>query len=276
MKLRTIQGLLHAELISGTEIQLETEIASACGSDLMSDVLSFGRSGQVLLTGLTNAQSIRTAHIIAVKALVYVRGKRPNDEALELAKLKDIPVLATRYMLYEACGLLYRNGLPGIGPPEEQIPLPPETKEANGFFRSFEIMGRNFSHAGSVSTSVKDILEDIGIHPGVVLRAAIAAYEAEMNVVLYAEQGEMTLLITPSLIRLQLRDEGPGIPDIGLAMQEGYSTATPEMREMGFGAGMGLPNIKKNADRFEIHSEIGKGTRLEISFDLPPAQKRDA
>jgi serine/threonine-protein kinase RsbT len=276
MKLKTIQGLLHADLISGTEIQLETEIASACGSDLMSDVLAFGRSGQVLLTGLTNAQSIRTANIIAVKALVYVRGKRPNEEALELAKLKEIPVLATRYMMYEACGLLYRNGLPGVGAPDHRAPAPPKGKEANGFLRSFEITGRNFSRAGSVSTDVKDILEDIGIHPGIILRAAIAAYEAEMNVVLYAERAELTLLVTPNLVRLRLQDEGPGIPDIGLAMQEGYSTATPEMREMGFGAGMGLPNIQKNADRFEITSEVGKGTRLDISFDLMAAGKGGA
>ena len=276
MKLKTIRSLLQADLISGTDIQLETDIASACGSDLMSDVLAFGRSGQILLTGLTNAQSIRTANIIEAKALVYVRGKRPNDEALELAKQKDIPLLSTRYMMYEACGLLYRSGLPGINLQEDRSPLPSESRDPNGLARSFEIAGRNFSHAGSVSTGVKDILEDIGIPQSIIRRTAIAAYEAEMNIVLYAERGEMTLLVTPDLIRLQLRDEGPGIPDVGLAMQEGYSTATPEMREMGFGAGMGLPNIRRNADRFEIYSEVGKGTRLEISFDLPPARKGDA
>jgi serine/threonine-protein kinase RsbT len=272
MKLKVIQGLLHADLLSGTEGQLETDIASACGSDLMSDVLAFGRSGQLLLTGLTNAQSIRTAHIIEAKALTYVRGKRPNDEALELATLMGIPVLSTRYMMYEACGILYRNGLPGVGRPDPQGPPPPEIRDASDFHRSYEITGRNFSHAGSVSTSVKDVLEDIGIPPAIIRRVAIAAYEAEMNIVLYAEQGAMTLVVTPDLIRLQLRDQGPGIPDIGLAMQEGYSTATPEMREMGFGAGMGLPNIQKNADRFEITSDVGKGTRLEISFDLPPSK----
>ncbi|MBM3293303.1 MAG: anti-sigma regulatory factor [Candidatus Aminicenantes bacterium] len=134
--------------------------------------------------------------------------------------------------------------------------------------RSFEIAGRNFSRAGSASTTVKDILEDIGIDPLVIRRVAIAAYEAEMNVVMYADRGEMTLSVTPALVTLSLRDEGQGIPDIGLAMQEGYSTATPEMREMGFGAGMGLPNIKKNADRFEITSEVGRGTNLDIYFHL--------
>lgn len=275
MKLKDILRLLQADMISGTEIQLETDIASACSSDLMSDVLAFGRSGQVLLTGLANAQSIRTANIIEAKAVVYVRGKRPELETLALAKLKDIPVLTTRCMMYEACGLLYQNGLPGVGLPED-VPPPAEIRDSNSFFRSFEIIGRNFSRAGNVSTTVKDILEDIGIDSGVIRRTSIAAYEAEMNVVMYAERGEMTLHITPDLIHLELWDQGPGIPDIGLAMQEGYSTATPEMREMGFGAGMGLPNIQKNADRFEISSEVGKGTRLEIYFDLHPARRSEA
>ncbi|MCX6576537.1 MAG: ATP-binding protein [Candidatus Aminicenantes bacterium] len=136
--------------------------------------------------------------------------------------------------------------------------------------------GRNFSRAGNASTTVKDILEDIGISPAVIRRVAIAAYEAEMNVVMYAERAEMTLLLTPNLIYLRLRDKGPGIPDIELAMREGYSTATPEMREMGFGAGMGLPNIRRNADRFEISAEVGKGTNLDIYFDLLPKQEGGA
>jgi anti-sigma regulatory factor (Ser/Thr protein kinase) len=139
--------------------------------------------------------------------------------------------------------------------------------------RTFEITGRNFRSAGTVSTTIKDILKELGIDPAIIFRAAIAAYEAEMNVVMYADKGEMTLQITPEVIHLGLQDQGPGIPDIALAMKEGYSTATPEMQEMGFGAGMGLPNINKNADAFEISSEVGKGTRLEIYFYLNPRAK---
>jgi len=99
-------------------------------------------------------------------------------------------------------------------------------------------------------------------------RAAIASYEAEMNVVLYATKGTMELKVTPKDIRVMVEDEGPGIPDIELAMREGYSTASDEIREMGFGAGMGLSNIKKNADDFIIRSLVGKGTTLEITFRL--------
>jgi serine/threonine-protein kinase RsbT len=267
MTLKDIERLLEAEVVGGGEARLETEVASACGSDLMSDVLAFGRPGKILLTGLTNVQSVRTADIIGAPAVIYVRGKRPDEECLSLASLKGIPLLSTRKMMYEACGILYSQGLPGVC----ELPRPErpaELVEADALTRSFEITGHNISRAGQASTTVKDILEDIGIDPRIIRRVAIAAYEAEMNVVMYAERGEMTLHVTPYLLSIRVGDRGPGIADVNLAMQEGYSTATPEMREMGFGAGMGLPNIKKNADRLEITSEVGCGTRLDIFFDL--------
>ncbi len=132
------------------------------------------------------------------------------------------------------------------------------------FFQEFSIMGKDFSNAGSVSTEIKSILKEIGFDPVIVRRAAIAAYEAEMNVVMYADRGVVRLRVTPDKISIELEDEGQGIEDIELAMQEGYSTATPEMREMGFGAGMGLPNIKRNSDHFEITSQPGRGTKLNI------------
>ena len=133
---------------------------------------------------------------------------------------------------------------------------------------TFEIRGRNFSKAGSVSIDIKETLRELGIDPAIVRRAAIAAYEAEMNVVMYADKGEMVLRLNPMLIRITIEDEGPGIENIEIAMQEGYSTATDEIREMGFGAGMGLPNIKKNADVFELKSQVGKGTSYNIIIYL--------
>lgn len=132
------------------------------------------------------------------------------------------------------------------------------------FVQRFDICGRDFVNAGKASTTVKAILKEIGIQPAVIRRAAIASYEAEMNVVLYARKGKMELKVTPKDIRITVEDEGEGIADVELAMQEGYSTAPEEIREMGFGAGMGLPNIKKNADVFTIDSIVGKGTTVEI------------
>lgn len=136
------------------------------------------------------------------------------------------------------------------------------------FTQEFEVRGRDFANAGRASTAIKEILKEIGISPPTVRRAAIAAYEAEMNVVLYARRGTVQLQVTPTEVRLLVRDEGDGIADIELAMQEGYSTASEEIREMGFGAGMGLPNIRKNADELRIESVVGQGTELDIRIRL--------
>jgi serine/threonine-protein kinase RsbT len=128
----------------------------------------------------------------------------------------------------------------------------------------FPIRGGDFAHAGAAARGIKELLKDLGLDATTVRRAAIVAYEAEMNVIMYARQARMALAVSPGEVRLVVNDRGPGIPDIELAMTEGYSTATAEMRELGFGAGMGLPNIKKNADVFAIDSEVGRGTRLDI------------
>lgn len=128
----------------------------------------------------------------------------------------------------------------------------------------YKIKGRDFRNAGTVSEAIKGLLEEMHFDREIVRRASICIFEAEMNIVMYAEKGVVDLVALPERIEMVIRDKGQGIEDIDLAMQEGYSTATDEIREMGFGAGMGLPNIKKNADKFKINSKVGKGTRLTI------------
>jgi anti-sigma regulatory factor (Ser/Thr protein kinase) len=134
------------------------------------------------------------------------------------------------------------------------------------FRREFPVKGGDFSKAGTVACRIKDILKELGLDTQTVRRAAIASYEAEMNVIMYALEGRVKLAVSPGKVRIIVDDQGPGIADIKLAMTEGYSTATPEMRELGFGAGMGLPNIKKNSDAFHIESQVGRGTRLEFTI----------
>ena len=133
---------------------------------------------------------------------------------------------------------------------------------------SFKIQGRDFEKAGEVSSEIKVILRDLSIDAANTRRTVIVAYEGEMNVVMYARRGTLTLILTDDDVSLEIADEGPGIPDIKLALQEGYSTATDEMRELGFGFGMGLPNMKKNSDEFRIESEVGKGTRVFARIKL--------
>ena len=132
------------------------------------------------------------------------------------------------------------------------------------FRREFPIKGGDFARAGAAACEIKELLKDIGLDAATVRRAAIVAYESEMNVIMYAWEARMDLTVSPSEVHLVVDDRGPGIADVELALTEGYSTATAEMRELGFGAGMGLPNIKRNADVFAIDSEVGRGTRLEI------------
>lgn len=126
------------------------------------------------------------------------------------------------------------------------------------------IKGMDFLAAGEASSKIKHTLQLIGFRPEIIRRAAIAAYESEMNMVIHSTRGMLKTVITPDRIELIAEDEGPGIPDIELAMMEGYSTAPDHVREMGFGAGMGLPNIKKCADEFTLESQVGRGTTLKV------------
>ena len=133
--------------------------------------------------------------------------------------------------------------------------------------QEFQIREMDFIHAGEASIQVKNILKEVGAGPELIRRVAIAAYEAEINAVVYGKDGRMIVELDQDKVVIVVEDQGPGIPDIDLAMREGYSTAPPEIREMGFGAGMGLPNIKKNSDKLTITSEVGRGVRLEIVFN---------
>ncbi len=135
---------------------------------------------------------------------------------------------------------------------------------------SYAITGGNYSNAGFASSLLKTRLKRIGVEPEVLRKIMIAAYEAEMNVVIHADKGTMRVAFDDRYLDMEVKDEGPGIPDISLAMKEGYSTAPEAARDMGFGAGMGLPNIKKNSDFFRIESAVGKGTCIRATIRLKP------
>lgn len=133
---------------------------------------------------------------------------------------------------------------------------------------SFQLLEGDFTNAGAASSEMKRVLLELGVDEDIVRRAAIAAFEAEMNVIIHGVAGSFHYRITDDCIHITVTDMGPGIPDIELAMQEGYSTAPDWVREMGWGAGMGLPNIKKNADEFHIDTVVGEGTTVEIKIYL--------
>jgi len=128
----------------------------------------------------------------------------------------------------------------------------------------FTIQGGDFTHAGHPSSEVKKVLKQLDIDGKTIKNIVIALYEAEVNVVAHAWKGTVSVEIEENKITIWVTDEGPGIADIELAMQAGFSTASKEVREMGFGAGMGLPNMKKNTDELQIESEVGKGTKVKM------------
>ena len=134
--------------------------------------------------------------------------------------------------------------------------------------QTYEIEAGNFTLAGEAASNIKKLLRQLGIDAKIVRKVSIAAYEAELNMVIHSLGGIMRLEITPKEIVLKARDDGPGIEDIELAMQEGYSTATELARELGFGAGIGLPKIKRCSDKLQLHSKLGQGTYLEARFFL--------
>jgi serine/threonine-protein kinase RsbT len=137
------------------------------------------------------------------------------------------------------------------------------------YTNNFDIEGGNFNNAGTIATRIKSILKEIGLPNEVVRKSAIVCYESEINVVSYARKGIITLTVTPKTVEIDVIDEGPGIPDVELAREQGYSTASQQVREMGFGAGMGLYNIQCYSDKFDISSEVNKGTFLKIIVNIP-------
>lgn len=133
----------------------------------------------------------------------------------------------------------------------------------------YEVPGDDFSRAGNASTEMKKILVRLGMPNDVVKRVAVAMYEAEINMVVHAGGGDADITVDPDSITIVMKDEGPGIPDIPLAMQDGYSTASEEVRSLGFGAGMGLSNMKRNTDEMAIDSTVGKGTTVTMKILIP-------
>ena len=263
MKIKKIKDILKAEVIVGND-KLDVEVKHIYASDLMSDVLAFGKPNSILLTGLASQQAIISAHVAEFDGVVLIRGKKTKDGSEKFARDKEIVLLSTQLDMYDACLLI------GLADSKSTMPDFPKlvgsSKDDIILSHEFSIDGNDFANAGMASTEVKAVLKKIGLEPVLIRRVAISTYESEMNVVMHATRGTVKLSVTPKFIQVIIEDVGKGIPDIKMAMQEGYTTATEEMRAMGFGSGMGLPNIKKNSDELDVSSEVGKGTCLRLKF----------
>lgn len=138
----------------------------------------------------------------------------------------------------------------------------------NNITLHYEVDGDDFTRAGEASAAVKKHLRQLGVSPGVIRKVAIALYEGEINMVIHAHGGTIDVEISPTAVTLVLADQGPGIPDVEQAMQEGWSTAPDEVRSLGFGAGMGLSNMKKNSDEMKIDTIVGTGTTVTMMVKM--------
>jgi serine/threonine-protein kinase RsbT len=263
MQIRLIKEALEASVIEG-EGNLDLDVEHIYASDLMSDVLAFGKPNSILFTGLATQQAVISAHMAEFKGVVFVRGKKSKDSSHKFARDNHLALLSTRFDMYDAC-VRIDSVRRGATPPTAAATIALGSSEMS-LDHQLLIHGNDFTNAGMVSTEVKSILKKIGLNPKLVRRVAISTYEGEMNVVMHALRAKVNLMVTPRLVEVRIDDEGKGIPDVELAMQEGFTTATEEMRAMGFGSGMGLPNIKRNSDELEIKSEVNKGTRLVMRF----------
>lgn len=134
--------------------------------------------------------------------------------------------------------------------------------------QEYEVAAGDYESAGEASADIKRRLRQLGVSSQVLRRVAVASYEVELNLVIHSLGGRLTLDVNADGVRLMSADAGPGIPNVELAMREGYSTASEEARSLGFGAGMGLPNMKRNADDFSIESTVGVGTTISMFFAL--------
>ena len=232
MTIQDIKNILHAEILWADEEMLSHEVHTACGSDMMSDVLAFVKDQAVLLTGLVNPQVIRTAEMMDIVCIVFVRGKMPDPSMIGLAEERGIALLSCGQRMFTAC-----------------------------------------TRAGEASSSIKKALKQVGLAPDIIRNVAIAMYEGEINMVIHAGGGQIDVDIAPDAVRMVLKDQGPGIQDISLAMQAGWSTAPDDVRSLGFGAGMGLPNMKKYTDEMKIESTVGVGTTVSMTVFTHPQEE---
>ena len=263
VSVRRILAALDAQLIVG-DSKLDEPVEHVYISDMMSSILAFGKPNSILLTSVAARQSIISAHMAEFKGVVFLSGKIPQDGSANYAAENDLVMLSSPYGLQDACARVSSIISEGCSPKINSMDM--HEDEPILLRQEFSISGGDFSKAGIVSTEIKSILRKIGFNPNLIRRVAISTYEAEMNVVTHADQGKVYLAVTPSMIEIIIDDTGKGIPDIDLAMQEGFTTASEEIQAMGFGSGMGLPNIRKNSDDLKIYSEVNKGTKLIVHF----------
>jgi CBS domain-containing protein/anti-sigma regulatory factor (Ser/Thr protein kinase) len=273
--LHEFQGLLRDHRISGTPVVQDGKLVGIISLMDLIQALGEGKMDQTVGERMTCPVDVLYAEELVISAI----------RKLEKTNYGRFPVISRD--TGELVGILTRGDI--IQGTLRQLDIDYRQREVKShriryFFQDvlsedtsivlrYAVKARDFVRGGEASSQIKRALQGLGVAPQVLRRVAVAAYEAEMNLVVHAtDGGRIKAIIRPDTLRIDVADRGPGIPDVEKAMQPGFSTAPPSIREMGFGAGMGLKNIKACADEMVLESQIGKGTHLRIVFQLENAR----
>jgi CBS domain-containing protein/anti-sigma regulatory factor (Ser/Thr protein kinase) len=269
--LGTFQDLLRDHRISGTPVVQDGELVGIISLMDLIQALEEGKMDRMVGERMTCQVDVLYAEELVISAI----------RKLEKTNYGRFPVISRD--TGELVGILTRGDI--IQGTLRQLDIDCRQREVEShrdryFFQDvlsedtsivlrYTVKPRDFIHGGEASSQIKRALQSLGVAPRILRRVAVTAYEAEMNLVVHATHGgKIKVIIRPNMLRIDVTDRGPGIPDVEQAMQPGFSTAPLSIREMGFGAGMGLKNIKSCADEMMLESQIGKGTHLRVVFQL--------
>lgn len=270
--LRSIQHLMKAHRISGVPIRANGGLAGLISLEDIINALDQGHINDPAERWMTRPVVTLRDHFSLMRAVAefdrYGFGRFPvlnrAGELVGLLTQGDITACLMHHLEKRAEEVTEREAALRAG-------QTPDLKSPRPITLRVGVKAGDFDSAGKVSQRLRQILRARGIDPDTRRRAAVVAYEAETNLIIHSIGGELSAWIAPDCVVIEAVDQGPGIEQLGLALQEGWSTAGPLARELGFGAGMGLPNIKRCADKFEIHSALGTGTRLRAEIALRKA-----
>lgn len=272
--LRKIQQLMKARKISGVPITDDGKLIGIVSIEDIINALDEGRIDDSAQAWMAKNPAILYDHYSLMKAVAefdrHGFGRFPvlnaAGELVGIITRGDI----TNCLMHQ----MEKQAEVAIANEMAQIAERVADEEANRVVMRAQIHSGDFDNAGRVSQMMRQLLREKGIDPEVTRRAAIVAYEAETNIIIHSIGGELRVIVDPYQVLIDAVDQGPGIEKVELAMQEGWSTAGPLARQLGFGAGMGLPNIKKCSDRFELRSELGRGTKLHSEIFLSKAEMK--
>jgi CBS domain-containing protein/anti-sigma regulatory factor (Ser/Thr protein kinase) len=276
--LRTIQNLMKSHRISGMPILQDGVPVGLVSIEDIINALDKGHINEPAARWMTRNIVTLRDHFSLVRAVAefdrHGFGRFPVlnsvGELVGIITRGDITSCLMQHLEKRAEEVAAREAAQTTGQAQDPEMAEPVVLRA-------EVKAGDYDSAGKVSQRMRQILRMRGVDPDIQRRAAIVAYEAETNIIIHSIGGDLSVSVTPGKVVIEATDRGPGIENIELAMQEGWSTAGPLARELGFGAGMGLPNIRKCSDQFEIKSEMGAGTRLYSEVLLhkavPPPQE---